>query len=86
MYVQKMTKQVTAVAANRPSTQSHMSQPQKLLHKVCRDTGAEQHAQNHPIQEVLNLAHALVTITQRAVNTVVPLRADSFVNRQFSLH
>ena len=81
-----MTKQVTAVAATIASTQSHMSKPQKLLHKISRNTGAEQHTQNHPIQEVLDLAHALVTITQRAVNTVVPLRADSFVNRQFSLH
>ena len=53
------------------SAQSFMSESQKFLHKVSRYSGAKKHAQDHPVQEVLDLGHALVAITQRAINTVV---------------
>ena len=61
------------MAATRASIQSHMSQPQKLFDELASNAGAEQDADYHPIQEVFDLRHALVPITQRAINTVVSL-------------
>jgi len=67
------------------SAQSCMSETQNLFNKLASDAGAKQHTDHHRIQEVLDLRHALVPITQRAVNTVVPLRADGFVYSKLCL-
>ena len=64
------------------SAQSLMSETQKFFNKLASHAGAKQHTDDHPIQEVFNLGHALVAITQRTVNAVVSLSADSFVNSQ----
>jgi len=59
--------------------------PQNLFDELPRDAGAEQHTDDHPIQKVLNLRHALVPITQGAIYAVVALRADSFMHGKLSL-
>jgi len=46
------------------SAQSPMSESQNLFNKLASDTGAKQHTDDHPIQEVFDLRHALVAITQ----------------------
>ena len=46
------------------SAQSFMSEAQNLFNKLAGNAGAKQHANDHPIQEVFNLGHALVAITQ----------------------
>ena len=74
------------MAATRASIQSHMLKPQKLFDELASDARPEQDADDHPIQEVLNLSHALVPITQRAIYAVVTLRADSFMHSELSLH
>lgn len=86
MYVQKITKQVTAAAATKASTQSCMSQPQKLFDELPSHSGAKEHADHHRIQQVLDLRHALVTITQRPIYAVVAFRADGFMHGKLSLH
>jgi hypothetical protein len=53
------------------SAQSHMSQAQDFFDKFASNTGAKQNADDYPVQEVLNLGHALVPITQRTINAVV---------------
>ena len=74
------------MAATIASIQSHMLKPQDLFDELARDARPEQDADDHPIQEVLNLRHALVPITQRAVYAVITLRADSFMHGKLSLH
>jgi len=63
-----------------------MLYPQDLLDELPRDSGAEQHTNDHPIQEVLDLGHAFVAITQGAVYAVIALRADGFMHSKLSLH
>ena len=46
------------------SAQSPMSESQNLFHKLASHTGAKQHTDDHPIQEVFNFGHAFVAITQ----------------------
>lgn len=46
------------------SAQSFMSETQKFFDKLASDTGAKQHTDDHPIQEVFDLGHAFVAITQ----------------------
>jgi hypothetical protein len=65
-------KQMIAAAARRASTH-FISQPQNLFDELASDAGAEQHAHNHPIQQVLDLCHSLVPIAKGSVDTVVPL-------------
>jgi hypothetical protein len=71
-------KQMIAAAAKRASTH-FISQPQNLFDKLASDARPEQHTHDHPIQEVLNLRHALVPIAQGSVDTVVPLCANCFM-------
>ena len=73
------------MAATITSAQSHMLYPQDLFNELPSDAGAEQHTDDHPIQEVLNLRHALVPIPQRAIYAVIALRADGFMYSEFSL-
>lgn len=79
MYVPKMTKAIMRAAAINASAQSRMSQPQNLFEQFSSDAGAKQDTHDHPIQEVFNLGHALVPITQRTINAVVSFSADGFV-------
>jgi hypothetical protein len=71
-------KQMIAAAARRASTH-FISQPQNLFDKFSSNAGAKQHTHDHPIQEILNLRHAFVAITQRTINAVVSFSADGFV-------
>jgi hypothetical protein len=64
----------------------HCSQTQTLFDKLARDTGAKQHAHDHPIQKVFNLRHALVPIAQGSVDTVVPFCAYRFMYSQSCIH
>jgi len=86
MYVPKMTNATIQAAAINASTQSRMSHPQKLFDELASNARPEQDADNHPIQEVLNLRHALVSITQGTIYAVIALRADSFMHSKLSLH
>jgi len=63
-----------------------MLYPQDLFDELPRDAGAEQHTHHHRVQQVLNLGHALVPITQRAIYAVITLRADGFMHSKLSLH
>jgi len=63
-----------------------MLYPQNLFDELASDAGAEQHADDHPIQEVLNLRHALVPITQGSVDTAVSFTAYGFMHGELSLH
>ena len=51
-------------AAMIASAQSFMSEAQNLFDKLASNAGAKQHTDDYPIQEVFNLGHALVPITQ----------------------
>ena len=46
------------------SIQSFMLQTQKLSDKLRRDSGAEQDSNDHRIQEILNLCHATITVSE----------------------
>jgi hypothetical protein len=72
-------KQIIAAAAMKASTH-FISQPQNLFDEFTCDAGAKQHAHDYPIQEVLNLRHALVPITQRTIYAVVSFSADGFMH------
>ena len=78
--MQKATKNKIEMAATIASIQSHMLKPQKLFDELASDSGAKKHTDDHPIQEVLNLGHALVPITQRTIYAVVSFSADGFVD------
>ena len=67
-------------AAARIASTHFISQTQDLFDKFACDAGAEQHTHDHPIQEVLDLCHALVPITQRAINAVVAFGTDGFMH------
>lgn len=81
-----MTKQTTAVAARTASTQSHMSHPKYLFKHFSRHSGAKKHSQDHHVQQVLDLGHALVSFTQRTIYAVVSFCANGFMHGKFSLH
>lgn len=59
-----------------------MSYPQDLFDELSRHPWAKQHADNYPIQEVLNLVHALSAVVEPRLDTLVSLSADCFVNAQ----
>jgi len=76
---------MTAARMNA-SAQSRMSQPQDFFDELSSNAGAEQHTDHHRVQQILNLCHALVSVTQRAIYTVIALRADGFMHGKLSLH
>ena len=63
-----------------------MLQPQNLFDEFASNARPEQNANNHPIQEVLNLGHALVPITQRAINAVVAFGTDGFMHGKLCVY
>ncbi len=67
------------------STQSRMSHPQKLFDELASNARPKQDADDHPIQEVLNLCHALVSLAQRSLYAVVSFEANSFMHGKSSL-
>ena len=77
---------VTKAATINASAQSHMLKSQDLFDELPCDAGAEQHAHDHPIQEVFDLRHALVPITQRTINAVISFKADSFMHGKFCFY
>ena len=46
------------------SAQSFMLQTQELSDELRRDTGAKQHSNDHRIQEILDLCHATITVSE----------------------
>jgi hypothetical protein len=85
MKVPNMMKAIMRAAAMNATAQSRTSQPQDFFDELSSNAGAEQHTNDHPIQEVLNLCHALVPIAQRTIYAVVSFKADSFMHGKSSL-
>jgi len=85
MYVPNMMKAIMRAAAMNATAQSRMSQPQDFFDEFARNARPEQDADDHPIQKVLNLRHALISLTQRSLYAVVSFKANSFMHGKSSL-
>jgi len=57
-------------------------QPQQFLDKLSGNAGAKQHQDDHCVEQVLNLGHALGAVVKASLDAFVPAGANGFMDAQ----